>query len=366
MRAGPGCDSTRRPPSVNSTSIGRRDVPSLVPPYGELIVRGQSPGSPTIPDPTAIPAVRSLCRACHQVPPGLRPSPAYRGQPSPYAAPQQPNQPYFRRLTTSRARRPFCRLTVGLAPARRIRRPHTPPPPPGRTQPPAAARRSSNRHRTMPISRQVAPRLPGLPAPPVDAMAGISGGISPVTPGYPGFQPQPSLPPEIPATPTPLDVFVEETRTGQFMFGVTVNSNAGLIGNIVVQERNFDITNPPTSWDDFAIGRAWRGGGQSFRIEAQPGTVLQRYLVSFTDPYFLGHEHQLRRQRLLLQPHLFRLDRSAGRRPPRAGAIGSRPTCRWPRRCAPKTSISSIPASTACRSSTRCWATTTSTAAASR
>src|SRR5438093_659682 len=103
----------------------------------------------------------------------------------------------------------------------------------------------------------------------------------------PAYQPQPGLPPEIPTTPTPLDVFVEETRTGQFMFGVTVNSNAGLIGNIVISERNFDILNPPTSWDDFATGRAFRGGGQGFRLEAQPGTVLQRYLVSFTDPYFL-------------------------------------------------------------------------------
>ena len=130
----------------------------------------------------------------------------------------------------------------------------------------------------------------GLPGPPVEAMPGVGGGISPIAPGYPGFQQQPNLPPEIPSTPTPLDVFVEETRTGQFMFGVTVNSNAGLIGNIVVTERNFDILNPPTSWDDFAIGRAFRGGGQTFRMEAQPGTVLQRYLVSFTDPYFLGSD----------------------------------------------------------------------------
>jgi outer membrane protein insertion porin family len=125
-----------------------------------------------------------------------------------------------------------------------------------------------------------------LPPPPVDGVPG-AGGISPITPGFPGLQQQPTLPPEIQSTPTPLDVFVEETRTGQFMFGVTVNSNAGLLGNIVIQERNFDILNPPTSWDDFAIGRAFRGGGQSFRVEAQPGTVLQRYLVSFTDPYFL-------------------------------------------------------------------------------
>jgi outer membrane protein insertion porin family len=129
-----------------------------------------------------------------------------------------------------------------------------------------------------------------LPPPPADAMSGISGGISPVTPGVPGLAPQPSPVLEIPATPTPLDVFVEETRTGQFMFGVTVNSNAGLIGNIVLSERNFDILNPPTSWDDIATGRAWRGGGQGFRIEAQPGTVYQRYLVSFTEPYFLGSD----------------------------------------------------------------------------
>ena len=43
-------------------------------------------------------------------------------------------------------------------------------------------------------------------------MSGISGGISPITPGFPGFQPPTNLPPEINATPTPLDVFVEETR----------------------------------------------------------------------------------------------------------------------------------------------------------
>jgi len=34
-------------------------------------------------------------------------------------------------------------------------------------------------------------------------------------------------------------------------------------------------------------GAAWRGAGQGFRIEAQPGNQLQRYLISFTEPYFL-------------------------------------------------------------------------------
>lgn len=82
-----------------------------------------------------------------------------------------------------------------------------------------------------------------------------------------------------------IDAFVEEGRTGRLMFGVGVNSNAGVTGQIVVDERNFDIWRPPTSWDDIASGRAWRGAGQGFRAEAAPGTQVQRYLVSFTEPY---------------------------------------------------------------------------------
>ena len=69
------------------------------------------------------------------------------------------------------------------------------------------------------------------------------------------------------------------------MLGVAVNSDAGLVGQILLDEQNFDWTRFPTSWDDFASGRAWRGDGQRFRIEAAPGTEVQRYLVSFQEPY---------------------------------------------------------------------------------
>jgi len=91
-----------------------------------------------------------------------------------------------------------------------------------------------------------------------------------------------------PPNTTPLDVFVEETRTGRFMFGVAVNSDAGVTGQITIDERNFDYARPATSWDDFANGTAWRGAGQGFRLEAQPGSQVQRYLVSFTEPYFMN------------------------------------------------------------------------------
>jgi outer membrane protein insertion porin family len=81
---------------------------------------------------------------------------------------------------------------------------------------------------------------------------------------------------------------VQETHTGQFMFGVGVNSDAGLTGQITVNERNFDVFRPPTSWDDFLNGTAWRGGGQGFRAEAMPGTQVQRYMVSLSEPYLFN------------------------------------------------------------------------------
>jgi len=88
-----------------------------------------------------------------------------------------------------------------------------------------------------------------------------------------------------PPNVTPLDVYVAETRTGRFMFGVGVNSDAGVTGQVTISENNFNFFNPPTSWDDFLNGTAWRGAGQGLRIEAQPGNQVQRYLVSFTEPY---------------------------------------------------------------------------------
>jgi outer membrane protein insertion porin family len=88
-------------------------------------------------------------------------------------------------------------------------------------------------------------------------------------------------------------VRVKETMTGSLMFGASVNSDAGLVGSIVLNERNFDILNPPTSIEDIWEGRAWRGGGQEFRIEAVPGTEVQRYSVSWREPYLFDMPYSL-------------------------------------------------------------------------
>jgi outer membrane protein insertion porin family len=126
---------------------------------------------------------------------------------------------------------------------------------------------------------------PGLPPDP---------NITPVTPLPTNPQLLPYNPEDLfnPRYPQPfvdLDVVVSEAQTGRLMLGVAVNSDAGLIGQILLDEQNFDWTRYPTSWSDVLDGRAWRGGGQRFRLEAAPGTEVQRYLVSFQEPYLLDY-----------------------------------------------------------------------------
>ncbi len=100
----------------------------------------------------------------------------------------------------------------------------------------------------------------------------------------------PDAPPD---EPRDIGVQVRETTTGSIMFGAGVNSNTGVMGSIVLNERNFDITRLPTSWADFTEGRAFRGAGQEFRIEAVPGTEFQRYSVSWREPFLFDSPYSL-------------------------------------------------------------------------
>lgn len=93
-----------------------------------------------------------------------------------------------------------------------------------------------------------------------------------------------------PTMSTPVDVIVNETQTGRFMFGAGVNSEAGVTGQIVIDERNFDLFRVPHSFDDVVNGTAFRGAGQGFRLEAMPGSQVQRYLASFTEPYLFNSQ----------------------------------------------------------------------------
>jgi outer membrane protein assembly complex protein YaeT len=90
-----------------------------------------------------------------------------------------------------------------------------------------------------------------------------------------------------------LLVTVQEGNTGSLLFGIGVNSDSGLTGSIVLNERNFDLFRPPTSIDDILNGTAWRGAGQEFRLEAVPGTQLQRYTVTLREPFLLDSPFSL-------------------------------------------------------------------------
>jgi len=106
-------------------------------------------------------------------------------------------------------------------------------------------------------------------------------------PGYQLFPPGRFGLPGQPYPEQTVEIFMsgQETQTGRLMLGAGINSNAGIVGNIVLDERNFDWRRPPRSWEDLRNGTAFRGAGQRFRIDASPGSRVNRYLMSFQEPY---------------------------------------------------------------------------------
>ncbi|WP_165220947.1 BamA/OMP85 family outer membrane protein [Aquisphaera insulae] len=78
---------------------------------------------------------------------------------------------------------------------------------------------------------------------------------------------------------------VDEAPTGRFMVGVAASSFQGLFGNVTVYEKNFDIFNVPRSFNDIFNGTAFRGGGQEFRLNIQPGTLINKFEASLREPY---------------------------------------------------------------------------------
>lgn len=77
-----------------------------------------------------------------------------------------------------------------------------------------------------------------------------------------------------------LNVIVEEKRTGSFNFGAGFSTIDSLIGFAELQQTNFDLFN----WPRFV------GAGQRFRVRAQYGIERQDFVISLTEPYFLGYK----------------------------------------------------------------------------
>ena len=81
-------------------------------------------------------------------------------------------------------------------------------------------------------------------------------------------------------------VDIKEGMTGMLNPGVAVGSDSGIIGQLIVEQRNFDVTDWPESFGEFVTMQAFKGGGQNLRIALEPGTVVSYYSISFREPYF--------------------------------------------------------------------------------
>jgi outer membrane protein assembly complex protein YaeT len=86
-------------------------------------------------------------------------------------------------------------------------------------------------------------------------------------------------------------VRVEETETANFILGAGVSSNSGVVGNISLVQRNFDLSDWPKSQQEFWRGESFRGAGQLMQIVLEPGTELQRYRVDFREPHLGGSDY---------------------------------------------------------------------------
>lgn len=88
-------------------------------------------------------------------------------------------------------------------------------------------------------------------------------------------------------------VQVEEANTGEINFGVQVGSDAGLVGGIIINQRNFDLYDTPKSFEELVTGRAFRGGGQNFSIAIQPGTEVSTYSISLSEPRIFDSDYSV-------------------------------------------------------------------------
>lgn len=92
-----------------------------------------------------------------------------------------------------------------------------------------------------------------------------------------------------PDEPSYRDVLIRatETNTGELAAGVLVGSDAGITGRLAFTQKNFDVADTPDTFEELIKGNAFRGAGQTFQIEALPGTRFETYRMSLSDPTLL-------------------------------------------------------------------------------
>lgn len=82
-------------------------------------------------------------------------------------------------------------------------------------------------------------------------------------------------------------VEVEEGQQVNILFGVGVSTDNGVLGNVEIDNRNFDLFDWPRTFEEFVTGNSFRGAGQRLRLRLEPGTELSRFRIDFTEPYLM-------------------------------------------------------------------------------
>jgi len=85
-------------------------------------------------------------------------------------------------------------------------------------------------------------------------------------------------------------VDVKEGQTGTVRFAAGYSSSFGITGLLEFTQRNFDIADLPSSFEDMIGGTGFAGGGQFFRIRVAPAARRQSYTIDFREPYVFGYE----------------------------------------------------------------------------
>ena len=88
-------------------------------------------------------------------------------------------------------------------------------------------------------------------------------------------------------------VAVQEGKTAEFLVGAGISSNNGLLGNISFTQRNFDLFKWPATWKALTSEGAFKGGGQTFSIVAEPGTEIMRFHIDWFEPYLFDQPNTL-------------------------------------------------------------------------
>jgi outer membrane protein insertion porin family len=86
-------------------------------------------------------------------------------------------------------------------------------------------------------------------------------------------------------------IAVKEGRTGNLRFAAGVGSDSGLIGQISISKKNFDIADLPGSFSDVLEGEAFTGAGQTVYLDIAPGTRFSQIGIGFREPHVFGSDN---------------------------------------------------------------------------